>query len=170
MGCLRSIGWRVTSFGLAFCISILPEKLRCRNKVTVDWSSLLHDWMGSESNNNHSDNLRSSMWNYTLENTRCLVTPSSCPLVTPAGCWVTCHRAALSSSRHAVISSSRLASHHPLVAPPSHRLIAQVGCCCVASRCAAVTQIRYIRRWLGCSSDRKKATKAFFRVIINREF
>jgi len=38
MGCLQSIGWRVTSFGLALCITF-------------------HDWMGSESNNNHSDNL-----------------------------------------------------------------------------------------------------------------
>jgi len=27
---------RYTSFGLAFCITILPEKLRCRNIVMVD--------------------------------------------------------------------------------------------------------------------------------------
>jgi len=41
-------------------------------------------------------------------------------------------------SRHAAISSSCLASRRPLVAPPSYRLIAQVGCCCVASQRAAV--------------------------------
>ena len=54
MGCLQSIGWRITSFGLAFCTKILPGKLR--KIATVDWSSFLHDWMGSESNNNHSNN------------------------------------------------------------------------------------------------------------------
>ena len=51
--------------------------------------------------------------------------------------------AALSSSRHAAISSSRLTSHRPLVlAPPSHRLIVQVGCCCVVSCCATVSSSR----------------------------
>ncbi len=39
---LQRIGSRFTWFELAFCITILPEKLRCRNIVTVDWSSLLH--------------------------------------------------------------------------------------------------------------------------------
>jgi hypothetical protein len=44
-------------------------------------------------------------------------------------------------SCHAAILSSCLASHRPPVAlaPPSHRLIAQVGFCCVASHCAALS-------------------------------
>jgi hypothetical protein len=31
-------------------------------------------------------------------------------------------------------------------------------------------EIGYIRWWLGCSSDGKKATKAYLRVIMNGEF
>ena len=129
MGYLQSIGWRVTSFGLAFCITILSEKLRCRNIVTVDWSSILNNWIGSESNDNDdSVNLQSSISG--IINLRTLVVWLHRPLVL---------RAALSSSRHAAILSSHLASHHPLIAPTSHHLV-----CCVASHshCAALSTSR----------------------------
>jgi len=112
--------------------------MRCKEIVMVDWSTLLHDWMGSESNDDHSDNLWNNKWNNILENTRCLFAPLSCPLILPAGCWVTCCRAALSSSCHAAILSSCLASRRLLIAPPSHYLIPQVHCCCVTSCRAAV--------------------------------
>ncbi len=53
MGCLQSIGWLVTSFGLAFCISILPETLRCRKIVRAEWCLLPHDWMDFCYDSNH---------------------------------------------------------------------------------------------------------------------
>ena len=98
--------------------------------------------MGSESNNNHSDNLQSSMWNYTLDITRRLVacraallsscrdswllSPllSRCPLVLSSRHLLASPLIVLSLHRPLIVSLRRLVVvASPLVALPSRPLV-----------------------------------------------
>jgi hypothetical protein len=97
--------------------------------------------MGSESNNNHSDNLWSSISGFINLRTP-LVVWLRHPLVL-LSCQLVVESPVVELPSHcAAISSSCLASHYPLIALLSHRLITQVGCCCIASRRAAVLSSR----------------------------
>ena len=98
--------------------------------------------MGSESNNNHSDNLQSSMWNYTLDITRRLVacraallsscrdswllSPllSRCPLVLSSRHLLASPLIVLSLHRPLIVSLRRLVVvASPLGTPPSRPLV-----------------------------------------------